>query len=679
MFKNVSIAKKIVIGFSCVLILMILMGIISLVALNKASNGFTEYRGMAINTNLAGRLQANMLMVRMNVKDYIISGSDESLKQFNEYFEKVNKFTEDAQREINDPQRAAKIDEVDSEKQNYHKAFYQVVELMKKRNHLLNDILVPQGEIMESSLSDIMVSAKNDNEINAAFHAGVVVKHLLLARLFVVKFLENNSQKHVDTVQKEFNTMQEELDILDQNIENLNRKKLLSKVVHAKDIYEKSFNEMVSAIYERNRLIKNELDNLGPRIATNTEDVKLSIQAVQDKLGPALVASNDRSIVVIIIVTIIAIIFSIFITVWIVKTITRGIQKAVDVTNYLANGDLSKHIEITSNDEIGALLNNMRIMTSKLSEIMTDIKSAADNVSAGSQQLSSTAEELSQGATQQAAAAEEASSSMEQMASNIRQNADNATQTEKIAIKSAEDAKMGGSSVVKAVKAMKDIAEKISIVEEIARQTDLLALNAAIEAARAGEHGKGFAVVASEVRKLAERSQTAAAEISKLSSSSVEVAESAGEMLGKMVPDIQRTAELVQEISAASNEQNTGADQINRAIQQLDQVIQQNASASEEMSSTSEELSSQAVQLQDTISFFKLNDTGYGQRTQHSETVSSKKQFIPTDRKNPITNEIKKLNKPSQQNIQKQSAGGGALIDLGAGRDDALDNEFERY
>ena len=196
------------------------------------------------------------------------------------------------------------------------------------------------------------------------------------------------------------------------------------------------------------------------------------------------------------------------------------------------------------------------------------------------------------------------------MASNIKQNADNAQQTEKIALKAAQDAREGGKAVAETVGAMKEIAAKITIVEEIARQTNLLALNAAIEAARAGEHGKGFAVVASEVRKLAERSQTAAAEISKLSTSSVDVAEKAGEMLGRIVPDIQKTAELVQEINAASNEQNTGAEQINKAIQQLDQVIQQNASATEETASTSEELSSQSEQLLEAIGFFKIDHNG---------------------------------------------------------------------
>jgi methyl-accepting chemotaxis protein len=252
------------------------------------------------------------------------------------------------------------------------------------------------------------------------------------------------------------------------------------------------------------------------------------------------------------------------------------------------------------------------------------------------------------------------------MVSNIRQNADNAQQTEKIAVKAAQDAQGGGEAVAKTVTAMKEIAGKISIIEEIARQTNLLALNAAIEAARAGEHGKGFAVVASEVRKLAERSQEAAGEIGKLSSSSVEVAEGAGKMLEQIIPDIRRTAELVQEISAASSEQNAGADQINRAIQQLDQVIQQNASAAEEMSSTAEELSSQAQALLDNVQFFKVDRSGngHGQAGRLSAAQHySRRQTHP---------EEENAARPRREKV----ALGPATV---KGRDDAEDDEFERF
>jgi methyl-accepting chemotaxis protein len=286
--------------------------------------------------------------------------------------------------------------------------------------------------------------------------------------------------------------------------------------------------------------------------------------------------------------------------------ISKQLNRAVAALNSMAEGNLSVDIQSDSKDETGNLLYAMKTMQGRMSEVVAKVQSAADNVASGSQQLSATAQQLSQGATEQAASAEEISSSMEEMTSSIHHNTDNSTQTEKIAKMSASDAKEGGRAVNETVVAMKSIAAKISIIEEIARQTNLLALNAAIEAARAGEHGKGFSVVASEVRKLAERSQAAAGEINTLSTRSVQVAETAGEMLDKMVPDIQKTSELVQEISVSSKEQDTGAEQISKAIQQLDSVIQQNASASEEMSSTSDELYGQAENLKDVISFFRI-------------------------------------------------------------------------
>ncbi len=286
----------------------------------------------------------------------------------------------------------------------------------------------------------------------------------------------------------------------------------------------------------------------------------------------------------------------------------RQVNMLVENLGRLSNGDLTIELQAERDDEIGLLVETVNKTVIQLKDIVTSVQDAADNVASGSQQLSAGSEQLSQGTTEQAAAAEQASSSIEEMNATIKQNADNAFQTEKIAIQSSADATESGKAVIEAVAAMKDIAGKISIIEEIARQTNLLALNAAIEAARAGEHGKGFAVVASEVRKLAERSQAAAGEIGKLSTTSVEIAERAGSMLSKLVPDIHKTAELVQEISAASKEQASGSNQIDAAIQQLNQVIQHNAGGAEEMASTAEELSSQAEQLQGTISFFKVAD-----------------------------------------------------------------------
>ncbi len=307
------------------------------------------------------------------------------------------------------------------------------------------------------------------------------------------------------------------------------------------------------------------------------------------------------------------------------NTLIDALNEVTSVAQEIAGGNLMITVEKRSAED--KLMQALAAMVEGITSVVRNIQDAAGQVASGSQQMSTTSEQISQGATEQAASAEEASSSMEEMASTIKQNTDNAQQTEKIALESADDAIESGRAVTETVTAMKEIAGKISIIEEIARQTNLLALNAAIEAARAGEHGKGFAVVASEVRKLAERSQTAAGEISTLSASSVEVAEKAGELLTKLVPDIKKTAELVQEISAASIEQNTGGEQVNKAIQQLNHVIQQNAGAAEEMSSMSEELSSQSEQRQATRGFFKLKG---GETETIYRAPSSKSQFVAT-------------------------------------------------
>ena len=295
------------------------------------------------------------------------------------------------------------------------------------------------------------------------------------------------------------------------------------------------------------------------------------------------------------------------IALWVTRSITVPLGAAVEAANQLAAGDLTAVIEVHSTDETGQLLLAMKNMMAKLSGIIGEVRGSADALSSASEEISATAQSISQATSEQAASVEETSASIEQMSASINQNTDNARVTAGMASQAAKQAVDGGEAVKGTVSAMKSIAGKIGIIDDIAYQTNLLALNAAIEAARAGEHGKGFAVVAAEVRKLAERSQIAAQEIGELASGSVEKAESAGKLLDQIVPAISKTSDLVQEIAAASTEQSSGVGQINTAMGQLNQITQQNASASEELAATAEEMSGQAMQLQELMAYFKVD------------------------------------------------------------------------
>ncbi len=359
------------------------------------------------------------------------------------------------------------------------------------------------------------------------------------------------------------------------------------------------------------------------------------------------------------------------------NVLIESMNEITGAAEQIADGNLM--VDIRERSEQDKLIQALALMIDKLTEVVKKVQTASDSVATRSQEMSSKTEQISQGATEQAASAEEVSSSMEQMTSNIMQNADNAQQTEKIAVKCAEDAREGGTAVGETVAAMKEIANKISIIEEIARQTNMLALNAAIEAARAGEHGKGFAVVAAEVRRLAERSQTAAGEINRLSASSVQIAEHAGELLGSIVPAIQKTADLVQEINSASNEQKTGADQINKAIQQLDQVIQQNAAAAEEMAATATELDGQAEELQTSAGFFRTDEAASkSRRLSRTKAISDKRGPM---KQLPHQSPVKGLAPGTRVVKPHEVQSGGFALDMGdsRGKKDAQDSEFEKY
>lgn len=358
------------------------------------------------------------------------------------------------------------------------------------------------------------------------------------------------------------------------------------------------------------------IDNLLSEVVSHKRD---RAQEANQQINQIYTSSRTQMIVLILIAAVLGFAIGIFIT----RSISRPLNRAVGVANSLAEGDLTVSVEADSRDETGRLLASMQHMTERLRTVMADVRSAADSLSSASEEVSATSQSLSQAATEQAASVEETTASVEQMSASIAQNTESAQITDGIAGKAANDAVQGGQAVRDMVLAMKQIADKIGIIDDIAYQTNLLALNAAIEAARAGDHGKGFAVVAAEVRKLAERSQVAAQEIGGVASNSVHLAEQAGALLDQIVPNIQKTSDLVQEITAASQEQSTGAGQINIAMGQMNQITQQNASASEELAATAEEMNAQASQLQELISYFRLGTSSPAKAPRRDERSPS--------------------------------------------------------
>lgn len=606
MFKNLKIGMRTGLGFGSVIVLLGIVSYLAFNALNNATEGFKEYRGLAINTNNAGRVQANVLSMRLAALGFYNDNDENQLKS---YFSRKtllkDLIIESKGSAINDYQRE-EFSKVENKVERYETTFEEIEKIIRQRQDLVRNKLDIIGPQMEQNLTNIQKTARTDNDIEAAYVAAQAMRSLLLARLYVVKFLENNLPEYAQRVHSEYQAFNNHVLELDKNLQNPERRAQLQTILSMKNEYFAAFDAVVKGINTRNQLKEEKMDPVGQEIARVIEDLKLQIKEQQDTLGPALQAANKKATVFIVSVSFIALLVALSLAFLITRLITRPIQQAVDFANKLAIGDLSSDIQVEGKDETAQMLNAMKDMSEKISQVISEVLSATENITSASEQISASAQSVSQATTEQASSVEQTSSAVDEMSASVSQNADNAKITDTMASQSSQQAQEGGKAVTETVEAMKRIAERISIIDDIAYQTNLLALNAAIEAARAGEHGKGFAVVAAEVRKLAERSQVAAQEIVEVADNSVELAERAGSFLNEMIPAIAKTSDLVQEISAASNEQSTGLGQINSAMTQMNQITQQNASASEQLAATAEEMNGQAEQLQQLVSFFKL-------------------------------------------------------------------------
>jgi methyl-accepting chemotaxis protein len=668
MLKNLSIRNKLILAFSVLIILMSVIFGISFLQLKSLNDRVKEMSDITTRRQeYVGYARNYMTELSRNQKKMLLCFDEKSI---NEVERRIVKSTTelnlwlDKLSAISDGQVFTLVEQLKQRVEEYGNLNTDIVKLAKVNGETKSQVLAngeglahfEKGIAVLNELIEQLLNNRDNNILNEAARAREILTQFAALEKTIILTTLTATETEVQQVMSRDIELEREHD------------RVLAKLASTTTGNAKVLVDRYSAQYNRYYSIHREVLALGSDVSTmaarnltntDAEAKEKEVTTLLDQINNIVNAQldSDRDVTadeyastvkLMIFVVVFSVLIAVLIAVWLLKDIISALSVAIKAIQRLAAGDFSADVNSDKQDEIGAMLKELQLMINKLRssvtvakrvskgdltidfkseknhggeldealegmvvnlrEIATTIYNGAENVSNASQQVASASQQMSQGAQEQASAAEEVSSSMQQMAANIQQNTDNSRETEKIANKAAKDIQVSAEAVSETVVAINTIAEKIAIIEEIASKTDLLALNAAVEAARAGEHGKGFAVVAAEVRKLAERSQKAAAEINEISAKTVKAAQESKDLLVSTLPAISKTAELVQEIAAASVEQNTGSTQVNGAIQQLSQVTQGNASSAEEMSSNAEELNSQAEELKTAVSYFKLDN-----------------------------------------------------------------------
>lgn len=622
MFRDMKLKMKLSLGFASVTALLVIVAATGIYAISNAGSGFQSYRELARDSVLSGRLQANMLLTRIQVKNFVISDDLSAVKGYEERFTKTSEFVATAKKEIQKPERAKSVAHIDELLVQYDHAFKQAIEQQTLRNSLMNTQLNEYGPQMESTLTSVLASSRDFNDSQTAFYAGSALRDLLMARVHVAKYANTNSQKDRDQVIIEFMKMDKALAAAAGKLQNEEDRLAITKVSDLRSRYVQAFKSYVAKTDARNELVTKTLDRIGPEISEYAESIKLSVKRDQDALGPVVQDGNRRASALIFMVSLAALASAIAITLVLSRMITRPIIALVEAMQHAeSQNDLTIQIPEAGNDEVGMMASSFNRFVSSLRETITVVSNSSSAVSSASVQLSQTAQALTDGAgTTSASSAqvaevsqamsseigtiaqstEEMSSNvravaaaMDQMSESIREIAGNTAEASAVACDASELANQSQSQVGQLHSSADEIGKVIGVIQEIAEQTNLLALNATIEAARAGDAGQGFAVVASEVKQLAKQTADATEhirrQVSEMQSSTGDVVASIEKISSaiKQVNNVSSSiASAVEEQSVTSKEISRNMNETSRATEEVSAGVLRNAESTSSLSSS---------------------------------------------------------------------------------------------